>query len=120
MELAINQGDCYDRGSTMVPQRVQAYAMGATNFEVITRCHNAICKRWYIGSIILALGRALGETMAVAFLIGSVITVPERITDPKNQFLSYLRIILQRLKGWRPAVLYYLGLILFIGSYNNL
>ncbi len=35
-----------------------------------------------IGSIILALGRALGETMAVAFLIGSVITVPERITDP--------------------------------------
>jgi len=27
--------------------------------------------------------------MAVAFLIGSVITVPERITDPKNQFLSY-------------------------------
>ncbi len=59
-----------------------AYAMGATKFEVIKDVIMPYAKGGIIGSIILALGRALGETMAVAFLIGSVITVPERITDP--------------------------------------
>ena len=54
-----------------------AYAMGATKFEVIKDVVMPYAKGGIIGSIILALGRALGETMAVAFLIGSVMSIPE-------------------------------------------
>ena len=59
-----------------------AYAMGATKFEVIKDVVMPYAKGGIIGSIILALGRALGETMAVAFLIGSVMSIPGSITDP--------------------------------------
>ena len=55
-----------------------AYAMGATKFEVIKDVVMPYSKGGIIGSIILALGRALGETMAVAFLIGSVMSIPRR------------------------------------------
>jgi len=47
-----------------------AYAMGATKFEVIKDVVFPYAKKGIIGSIILALGRALGETMAVAFVKG--------------------------------------------------
>jgi len=58
-----------------------AYAMGATKFEVIKDVVMPYAKGGIIGSIILALGRALGETMAVAFLIGSVMSLPGKNTD---------------------------------------
>ncbi|MDF1878798.1 phosphate ABC transporter permease subunit PstC, partial [Sulfurimonas sp. SAG-AH-194-C20] len=59
-----------------------AYALGATKFEVIKDIIFPYSKVGIIGSIILALGRALGETMAVAFLIGSIFVLPSKITDP--------------------------------------
>jgi len=58
-----------------------AYAIGATKTEVIRDIIMPYARGGIVGSIILALGRALGETMAVAFLIGSVMSLPHSITD---------------------------------------
>jgi phosphate transport system permease protein len=48
-----------------------AYGIGATKWEVIKDVVVPYCKRGVYGSIIIAMGRALGETMALAFVLGN-------------------------------------------------
>ncbi len=59
-----------------------AYALGATKLNVIKDITIAYAKAGIIGSIILGLGRAIGETMAVTFVMGNVHRLPSSITDP--------------------------------------
>jgi phosphate transport system permease protein len=53
-------------------QREAAYALGATRWEVTRIAVLSYAKRGLFGAVILGLGRALGETMAVTMLIGNV------------------------------------------------
>ena len=94
-----------------------AYAMGATKFEVIKDVIMPYAKGGIIGSIILALGRALGETMAVAFLIGSVMQLPKRITDPTTSIPVLLANNFAEAEGLELSSMYYLALILFVVSF---
>ena len=94
-----------------------AYAMGATKFEVIKDVVMPYSKGGIIGSIILALGRALGETMAVAFLIGSIMSVPRSITDPTTSIPVLLANNFAEADGLEMSSMYYLALILFIISF---
>lgn len=94
-----------------------AYAMGATKFEVIKDVVMPYAKGGIIGSIILALGRALGETMAVAFLIGSVMSIPSKITDPTTSIPVLLANNFSEAQGLETSSMYYLALILFVVSF---
>jgi phosphate transport system permease protein len=94
-----------------------AYAMGATKFEVIKDVVMPYAKGGIIGSIILALGRALGETMAVAFLIGSVMSLPEKITEPTTSIPVLLANNFAEAQGLEMSSMYYLALILFVVSF---
>ena len=94
-----------------------AYAMGATKFEVIKDVVMPYAKGGIIGSIILALGRALGETMAVAFLIGSVMSIPSRITDPTTSIPVLLANNFAEAQDLEMSSMYYLALILFVVSF---
>jgi len=94
-----------------------AYAMGATKFEVIKDVVMPYAKGGIIGSIILALGRALGETMAVAFLIGSVMTLPSRVTDPTTSIPVLLANNFSEAEDLEISSMYYLALILFVVSF---
>jgi len=94
-----------------------AYAMGATKFEVIKDVIFPYSKVGIIGSIILALGRALGETMAVAFLIGSIFTLPSKITDPTISIPVAMANNFGEASGLGESALFYLALILFIISF---
>ncbi|GIU01084.1 phosphate transport system permease protein [Sulfurovum sp. TSL6] len=94
-----------------------AYAMGATKFEVIKDVIMPYAKGGIIGSIILALGRALGETMAVAFLIGSVMSIPSRITDPTTSIPVLLANNFAEAQDLEMSSMYYLALILFVVSF---
>lgn len=51
-------------------QREAMYALGATRWEVISRATLPYARAGILGGVILALGRALGETLAVAMVIG--------------------------------------------------
>lgn len=93
-----------------------AYAMGATKFEVIKDVVMPYARGGIIGSIILALGRALGETMAVAFLIGSVMSIPSKITDATTSIPVLLANNFSEAQGLEMSSMYYLALVLFVVS----
>jgi len=95
-----------------------AYAMGATKFDVIKDVIMPYGKRGIIGSIILALGRALGETMAVAFLIGSVMRFPEKITDATTSIPVLLANNFAEAEDLELSSMFYLALILFVVSFT--
>ena len=94
-----------------------AYAMGATKFEVIKDVIFPYAKKGIIGSMILALGRALGETMAVAFVIGGVFNFPKHLTDPTVSIPVVLANNFAESSGMSLAALFYLALILFVISF---
>ena len=94
-----------------------AYAMGATKFEVIKDIIFPYSKVGIIGSIILALGRALGETMAVAFLIGSIFSLPSAINDPTISIPVAMANNFGEASGLGESSLFYLALILFVISF---
>ena len=94
-----------------------AYAMGATKFEVIKDVVFPYAKKGIIGSMILALGRALGETMAVAFVIGGVFSFPSKLTDPTVSIPVVLANNFAESSGMSYSALFYLALILFVISF---
>jgi len=94
-----------------------AYAMGATKFEVIKDVIFPYAKKGIIGSMILALGRALGETMAVAFVIGGVFGIPHKLTDPTVSIPVVLANNFAESSGMSLSALFYLALILFVISF---
>jgi len=104
---------------TTVPDMLKesAYAMGATKLEVIKDVVFPYARSGIIGSIILSFGRALGETMAVAFVIGGVYQFAGKITDPTNSIPVVLANSFAESSGLSLSVLFYLALILFVLSF---
>jgi len=94
-----------------------AYAIGATKFEVVKDIIFPYAKAGIIGSIIISLGRALGETMAVAFVIGGIFQFTQSVTDPTNSIPVVLANNFAESSGLSMNALFYLALILFIISF---
>ncbi|MEW5056699.1 MAG: phosphate ABC transporter permease subunit PstC [Cycloclasticus sp.] len=94
-----------------------AYAMGATKLEVIKDVVFPYAKAGIIGSIILSFGRAMGETMAVAFVIGGIYQFAGKVTDPTNSIPVVLANSFAESSGLSLSVLFYLALVLFILSF---
>jgi len=95
-----------------------AYSLGATKFEVVKDIIFPYAKVGIIGSVILSLGRALGETMAVAFLIGSVFKIPKLLTSPTTSIPVVLANNFGEADAHLMSVLFYLAFILFILSFG--
>jgi len=76
----------------MVPSPLKegAYALGATRFEVIRSVIMPYTRSGLFAGILLSLGRALGETMAVTMLIGNTSAVPTSIFAPGNTMASVI------------------------------
>ena len=94
-----------------------AYAMGATKFEVIKDIIFPYAKAGIIGSIIVSLGRAMGETMAVAFVIGGIFKFTHKLTDSTNSIPVVLANNFAESSGISMNALFYLALLLFIVSF---
>ncbi len=94
-----------------------AYSMGATRFEVIKDVIFPYAKRGVIGSIILSLGRALGETMAVAFLIGGVFRFPDSLTHATISIPVLIANNFGEAGNLQLSAMFYMALILFIISF---
>jgi phosphate transport system permease protein len=61
--------------------RESAYGLGSTTFEVIRKVSIPYVRTGAVGAVMLGLGRALGETMAVTFIIGNAHGFPSSIFD---------------------------------------
>ncbi len=91
-----------------------AYGLGSTTWEVVWKVMLPYTKHGVIGGIMLGLGRALGETMAVTFVIGNAFNMPESIFSPSNSIASALANEFNEAGGMQKSALLELGLILFL------
>jgi phosphate transport system permease protein len=71
-------------------QREAMYALGATRWEVISRAVVPYGRAGIIGGVILGLGRALGETMAVTMVIGNRPQIPVSLFQPAYTIAAVL------------------------------
>ena len=69
-------------------QREAMFALGATRWETIRRAVVPYARSGIIGAVILGLGRALGETMAVTMVIGNKDAIPTRLFDQAQTIAS--------------------------------
>jgi phosphate transport system permease protein len=92
-----------------------AYGIGCTTWEVVWNIVLPYTKVGVIGGIMLGLGRALGETMAVTFLIGNAHQLTTSILAPGNSIASALANEFTEAVGdLYTSALIELGLILFV------
>jgi phosphate transport system permease protein len=92
-----------------------AYGLGATTWEVVWRVVLPYTKVGVIGGIMLGLGRALGETMAVTFVIGNAHQLALSLMAPGNSIASALANEFTEAVGdLYFSALIQLGLILFL------
>ena len=92
-----------------------AYGLGCTTWEVVWNIVLPYTKVGVIGGIMLGLGRALGETMAVTFLIGNAHQLTTSILAPGNSIASALANEFTEAVGdVYTSALIELGLILFV------
>jgi len=92
-----------------------AYGLGATTWEVVWRVVLPYTKVGVIGGIMLGLGRALGETMAVTFVIGNAHRLAASLMAPGNSIASALANEFTEAVGdLYFSALIELGLILFL------
>jgi len=76
----------------MVPSTLKeaAYGLGATRWEVIRSVILPYTKSGLFAGVLLSLGRALGETMAVTMVIGNTSLIPKSIFSPGNTMASVI------------------------------
>jgi phosphate transport system permease protein len=72
------------------PLKEAAYSLGATRYEVLTNVILPYTKSGLFAGILLSLGRALGETMAVTMVIGNTSLIPTSIFAPGNTMASVI------------------------------
>lgn len=92
-----------------------AYGLGSTTWEVVYQVVLPYTKAGVVGGIMLGLGRALGETMAVTFVIGNMNQLNSiSVFEPANSITSALaNEFAEASNRLHQASLIYLGLVLF-------
>ena len=100
----------------MVPSDLKegAYAMGATRAEVIKRVIFPMAGSGIFSAYILAIGRALGETMTVTMLIGNTNQMPETLRTTGNTMASIIANQFGEADGLKLSSLIAIGLLLFL------
>ncbi|WP_206677289.1 phosphate ABC transporter permease subunit PstC [Caulobacter sp. SSI4214] len=107
---------------TVPPQvRESAYGIGCTPLEVITSVVLPYVRGGAIGVVMLGLGRALGETMAVTFIIGNAHGLPKSLFDSGSTLASTIANEFTEATGeMHTAALTALGLVLFVITFGVL
>lgn len=100
----------------MVPNDLKesAYSLGSTRAEVVRKVIFPVAGSGIFSSYILAIGRALGETMTVTMLIGNTNAIPDSITSTGNSMASIIANQFGEADGLRLSSLIAIGLILFL------
>jgi phosphate transport system permease protein len=91
-----------------------AYGLGCTTWEVVKNVVIPFTRAGVIGGIMLALGRALGETMAVTFIIGNSFQITGSIFSPGTTISAAIASEFAEADGVHMSALILLGLLLFV------
>ena len=99
-------------------QREGAYGIGATKWEMIRIAVLTYARSGILGAMIIGLGRAIGETMAVALVIGNNNSVPESIFQPAATMASVIANEFgEASTGLLRSALFEIGLVLFVVTF---
>ncbi|MBM3607293.1 MAG: phosphate ABC transporter permease subunit PstC [Alphaproteobacteria bacterium] len=91
-----------------------AYGIGCTTWEVVRNVVIPYTRVGVIGGAMLALGRALGETMAVTFIIGNAFRISTSLFQPSTTISAAIASEFVESEGLHQSALMYLGLLLFV------
>ncbi len=91
-----------------------AYGVGCTKWEVVRNVVMPYTRVGVIGGVMLALGRALGETMAVTFIIGNSFRISGSIFGPGTTISAAIASEFAESEGLHQSGLMLLGLLLFV------
>ena len=91
-----------------------ALALGATHWQAIRRVLLPAARSGIGASIVLGMGRAVGETMAMIMVIGNSITFPRTPLDPARTLTGNIAVEIGYAAGTHRSALFATGIILFI------
>lgn len=89
-------------------------ALGATHYQTIHRVIVPAARSGIITSIILGMGRAIGETMAVVMVTGNATIVPDSILAPVRTMTSTIVLEMGYASGDHQEALFAIGMVLFV------
>jgi phosphate transport system permease protein len=91
-----------------------ALALGATQWQTIRRVLVPAAKSGIVAAIILGVGRAVGETMAVIMVLGNAVAMPSSILDPARTLTTNIGIEMGYASGEHQQALFATGIVLLI------
>jgi phosphate transport system permease protein len=99
-----------------VPQNYKegSLALGATRWQTMYRTTLPAARSGVIAAMILGMGRAVGETMAVIMVAGNAIEIPHSILDPVRTLTSNIALEMGYASGDHQAALFATGMVLFV------
>lgn len=99
-----------------VPNRYRdgSIALGATQWQTVRRVVLPAASSGIITAIILGMGRAVGETMAVIMVAGNALQLPTSILDPVRTLTSNIALELGYAAGRHREALFATGIVLFV------
>ena len=97
--------------------RESAYGLGCTTWEVVRHIVLPYTQKGVIGGVMLGLGRALGETMAVTFVIGNSQRLSASLFSPGTSIASTLANEFGEADDFHLSTLFALGFLLFVVTF---
>lgn len=91
-----------------------ALALGMTHWQTVLYVQLPAAKSGVVAAVILGIGRAVGETMAVIMVLGNAVAVPESILDPVRTLTTNIGIEMGYATGEHQEALFATGVVLFI------
>lgn len=96
--------------------REASYAMGATKWQTIYKVVIPAARFGIVDAVVLGMGRAIGETMAVLMVVGNAPVIPESISSPVSTLTSQIALDMSYSSGLHRTALFGMGVVLFIIS----
>jgi len=89
-------------------------ALGATHWQTIWRVLIPAARSGIVASVILGMGRALGETMAMIMILGNAVKMPSSFLDSARTLTTNIGIEMAYASGDHRQALFATGVVLFI------
>lgn len=91
-----------------------ALALGMTHWQAIHSVMLPAAKSGIVAAVVLGIGRAIGETMAVIMVLGNAVALPESVLDPVRTLTTNIGIEMGYAEGAHEQALFATGIVLFV------
>ncbi len=96
--------------------KIGSLGLGASRWQTIRRISIPAASQGIVAAVILGIGRAIGETMAVLMVLGNAPIIPTTLNQPMTAMTSVIALDMSYSSGEHQTALFALGLILLVFS----